>query len=247
MPLLCFEYFLHLGENYANEVLVLTVILIRTVIFYIVLTLIMRLMGKRQIGEIQISEFVAAVMLSELAALPITDRDIPLFHGLVSLVALGSLEVITAFACRKIPRLRKALYGEPIILVAGGKISNKGLDKARITLDEVLAVIRSEGYKSLDDVYCVILEQTGKISVLPKASSSPLTPTETKIEVKETGIDMPVMIEGVEIESFMEQTGKTKEDIERILMKYKLKKDECLILAFDETGKVKITKKEGQN
>jgi uncharacterized membrane protein YcaP (DUF421 family) len=83
--------------------------------------------------------------------------------------------------------------------------------------------------------------------VLPKASSSPLTPTETKIEVKETGIDMPVMIEGVEIESFMEQTGKTKEDIERILMKYKLKKDECLILAFDETGKVKITKKEGQN
>ena len=167
-------------------------------------------------------------MLSELAALPITDRDIRVSR-LVSLVALGSLEVITAFACRKIPRLRKALYGEPIILVAGGKISNKGLDKARITLDEVLAVIRSEGYKSLDDVYYVILEQTGKISVLPKASSSPLTPTETKIEVKETGIDMPVMIEGVEIESFMEQTVKPKR-FERILIEYKLKRRSLSLL-----------------
>ncbi|NLN55146.1 MAG: DUF421 domain-containing protein [Clostridiales bacterium] len=222
----------------------MTVILIRTVIFYIILTLIMRLMGKRQIGEIQISEFVAAVMLSELAALPITDRDIPLFHGVVSLVTLGTLEVITAFACRKIPRLRKALYGEPIILVAGGKIVNKGLDKARITLDEVLAVIRTEGYKSLDDIYYIILEQTGKISVIPRASAAPVTPDDTNLKVKETGPDMPVMIEGVEIESFMNRTGKTREDIKTILNQHNLKKEDCLILAFDETGRFKITKKD---
>ncbi|MDD4124452.1 MAG: DUF421 domain-containing protein [Eubacteriales bacterium] len=222
----------------------MTVILIRTVIFYIALTLIMRLMGKRQIGEIQLSEFVAAVMLSELAALPITDRDIPLFHGLVSLVALGSLEVITAFACRKLPRLRKTLFGEPIVLVAGGKIIDKGLDKARITLDEVLAVIRTEGYKSFDDVYYVILEQTGKISVLPKAASTPLTPKDSNITAEETGPDMTVMIEGVEIESFMERTGKTKADIAKILSENKLSKKDCMILAFDENGTVKLTKKE---
>ena len=109
----------------------MTVILIRAVIFYAALTIIMRIMGKRQIGEIQLSEFVAAVMLSELAALPITERDIPLFHGLVSLVTIGSLEVITAFVCRKVPRFRKTLYGEPIVLMAKGKVIDKSLDKAR--------------------------------------------------------------------------------------------------------------------
>ncbi len=222
----------------------MTVIFIRTVIFYIVLMVIMRIMGKRQIGEIQLSEFVAAVMLSELAALPITERDIPLFHGLVSLITLGSLEVITAFVCRKIPRFRKTLYGEPIILVAEGKIIDKSLDKARISLDEVLSVVRTQGYKTLDDVYYVILEQTGKISVLPKAASSPLTPKDNNIAVNETGPDLPVMIEGVEIESFMERTGKTKEDIEKILSDNNLSKKDCLILAFDGNGNLKLTKKQ---
>lgn len=221
----------------------MTVILLRTVIFYIVLTVVMRIMGKRQIGEIQLSEFVAAVMLSELAALPITDRDIPLCHGLISVIALGSLEVITAFVCRKLPRLRKTLYGEPIVLVAKGQIIEKGLDNARITLDEILSVIRTQGYKTLDDVYYVILEQTGKLSVLPKADAAPLTPKDNNIKVSENGLDMPVMIEGVEIESFMEQTGKTKGDIEKILIKNGISKEDCLVLTFDENGKPKLTKK----
>lgn len=222
----------------------MTVILIRAVIFYAALTIIMRIMGKRQIGEIQLSEFVAAVMLSELAALPITERDIPLFHGLVSLVTIGSLEVITAFVCRKVPRFRKTLYGEPIVLMAKGKVIDKSLDKARVTLDEVLSVVRTQGYKTLDDVYYVILEQTGKISVLPKAASAPLTPKDTGAAVTENGPDLTVMIEGVEIQSFMDEAGKNKADIAKALADNGINKKDCLILAYDETGTAKLTKKE---
>jgi len=224
----------------------LTVIFLRTVIFYIVLAAIMRLMGKRQIGEIQLSEFVAAVMLSELAALPITDRDIPLFHGIIAVITLGCLEVITAFLCRKIPRLRKTLYGEPIVLVAKGRVIEKGLDKARVTFDEVMSVIRAQGYKAIDDVYYVILEQTGKISVLPKAEVSPLTPKDAGVKVGEIGLDMPVVIEGVEIKSFMSQAEKTKGDIEKELRRGGIPKKKCVALTFDENGRAKLIKKEGE-
>ena len=84
-------------------------ILIRTVLFYILLSVLVRLMGKRQIGELQLPEFTAAILLSELAALPITDRDIPISHGVIALSVVVSLEVIVSFICRKCPRVRVRL------------------------------------------------------------------------------------------------------------------------------------------
>ena len=89
-------------------------ILIRTVLFYILLSVLVRLMGKRQIGELQLPEFTAAILLSELAALPITDRNIPISHGVIALSVVVSLEVIVSFICRKCPRVRKLLDGEPV-------------------------------------------------------------------------------------------------------------------------------------
>lgn len=222
----------------------MTVILIRTVIFYLILMLVMRLMGKRQIGEIQLPEFVSAVMLSEIAALPITDRDIPLFHGIVSLLILGGLEVVTAFLCRKLPKLRRVLYGEPIILMAKGRFSEKNMDKARISIDELLSAIRAQGYKQLNYVYYVILEQTGKISILPTADASPLTPKDTGARVCETGLDMPVYSDGVKFKSFAKEANVTDGDIEGVLRKTKTKPNECLIISFDCNGKVKLVKKE---
>ena len=92
----------------------MSAILIRTVLFYIILSVLVRLMGKRQIGELQLPEFTAAILLSELAALPITDRDIPILHGILALAVVVSLEVIVSFICRKCPRIRKLLDGEPV-------------------------------------------------------------------------------------------------------------------------------------
>ncbi|OGO88519.1 MAG: hypothetical protein A2Y15_01810 [Clostridiales bacterium GWF2_36_10] len=146
----------------------MVIIFCRTIIFYIALAILMRLMGKRQIGEVQISEFVAVIILSELAALPITDRDIPLLHGLVPLIIITAIEIITAYVCRKSPLLRKIIDGKPIILVKNGKMIEENMAKTRISPDEIQSEIRVNGYRQIQEIDTVILEQTGKMSVLPK-------------------------------------------------------------------------------
>ena len=104
----------------------MTVILFRTIIFYIMMTVLMRLMGKRQIGEVQLSEFVAITILSEIAALPITNREIPLLYGIVPLIIISTIEIITAFVCKKSPVIRKIIDGSPITLVKNGKLIRYG-------------------------------------------------------------------------------------------------------------------------
>ncbi len=151
----------------------MTVIVIRAFIFYIILTLMMKLMGKRQIGEMQLSELITTVLLSEMAVLPLTDTDVPLMHGLLPVLLISSLEVIVAFAEQKSAKFRVLLNGNPIILYEKGKFVDKNLVKARVSADDVEAQVRINGFQTLNEVSTVILERSGKMSVLPKKSNTP--------------------------------------------------------------------------
>ncbi|MBQ0092084.1 MAG: DUF421 domain-containing protein [Clostridiales bacterium] len=158
--------------QHCNEGGIITIVLLcRTLFAYVFLMLVVRLMGKRQIGELQMTEFISAILLSELAALPMTDRDVPLAHGLLPLLVIGSLEVTVAFFCAKSRTFRRLVEGNPVELVRGGAFVQRNLDKTRISREEVLAQIRQSGYRGLEEVDAVILEQTGKMSVLPAASA----------------------------------------------------------------------------
>lgn len=148
----------------------------RTVLIYFSLMLIVRLMGKRQIGELQMTEFISAILLSEIAALPVADRDIPLVYGILPLCIIGCMEVIFALLCRKFRPLRRLLEGKPVELVHNGHYLQKNLTRTRISQEEVEAQIRINGYRSIAEVDRVILEQTGKMSVLPARSVSGGTP-----------------------------------------------------------------------
>ena len=143
-------------------------ILIRTALSYFLLLAMVRLMGKRQIGELQMTEFISAVMLSEAAVFPITDRDIPLLYGLLPLVVISSTEVILALLCRKYAPVRHLLEGKPILLVENGRYMEKNLTRTRISREEVDSQIRVFGLQSVRQVDMVILEPTGQMSVLPK-------------------------------------------------------------------------------
>ncbi|MBQ3002179.1 MAG: DUF421 domain-containing protein [Clostridia bacterium] len=150
----------------------MTAILIRTVLAYIILLGIVRLMGKRQIGELQMTEFISAILLSEIASLPLTDRDIPLLYGIVPLCVIGSFEVILALLCRRFAPFRHFLEGKPIELVKNGVYLEQNLTKTRISREEIDAQIRINGFASIREVDTVTLEQTGKMSVLPKSTDS---------------------------------------------------------------------------
>lgn len=146
----------------------MSVIMVRAIIFYILLTLMMKLMGKRQIGEMQLSELVTTVLLSELAVLPVTDAGVPILHGLLPLALISSFEVIVSHFSKKSKKFGNFLNGTPIILFENGAFIEKNLEMTRISEEDAAAQMRINGYASLDEVEKIILERTGKMSVLPK-------------------------------------------------------------------------------
>lgn len=151
----------------------MSIIVIRAFIFYILLTLMMKLMGKRQIGEMQLSELVTTVFLSELAVLAVTDSDIPLLHGVLPLIMLSSIEVIISFISRKSKGFRVLLNGNPIVLFEKNNFIEENLTKARVSTEDIEAQVRINGFANMGEVSKVILERTGKMSVLPKKNATP--------------------------------------------------------------------------
>ncbi len=151
----------------------MTVTTIRAFIFYILLMAMMKLMGKRQIGEMQVSELVTTVLLSELAVLPVTDTDVPLLHGALPLLIISSIEVIVSFASQKSKKFRVFLNGNPVVLFENEKFNEENLTTVRISTEDVEAQVRINGFSNLSEVEKVILERTGKMSILPKEDAAP--------------------------------------------------------------------------
>ena len=147
-------------------------VILRAVIFYILLTLMMKLMGKRQLGEMEISELVTTVLLSELASFTITDTDIPIFHGLFPVLLISSFEVAISFISQRSKKFSKLLNGNAIILFNNGDFIIKNLERTRVSAEDIEAEVRINGLENMSEVKRVILERNGKMSVLPKDSGN---------------------------------------------------------------------------
>ena len=144
--------------------------IVRELLLYVFLMTSMKFMGKRQIGEMQMTEFITMMMLSELAVLPVTDNDIPLLHGVLPLAVISSIEVILSFIASRSRKFMVFMNGNPVVLMKDGDYVTENLKKTRISVDDVETQIRIGGYQSKDEVDTVILERTGKMSILPKDS-----------------------------------------------------------------------------
>ena len=148
------------------------IVLIRTIFLYFLVILVMRLMGKRQIGELQPYEFVITIMISDLAALPMQDTRLPLILGIIPIITLLFIKTILTQLQLKSQLTRKILEGEPCILVCRGKINYEALKKQQINLDELMEELRLAGYFDLNDIEYAILENNGQLSFLTSQSSS---------------------------------------------------------------------------
>ena len=146
----------------------MAVIFIRTVIIYILLLAVMRLSGKRQIGEIQISELVTTFLLSDIASYPLTDPGISLLNAVVPILTIIPLEIIFSFLTTKNNRVKKILDGNPSIVILHGKVQKKEMTRVRLSMDDLLCELRLKDIPSVADVDYAILEHNGQISVFPK-------------------------------------------------------------------------------
>ena len=219
-------------------------ILIRTVIIYLILNVAIRLMGKRQIGELEISDFVTTLLISEIASLPITDNSIPLSHAFIPIVTLIFLEVSSSLLIVSVPRLKNLRTARPTTLIRNGHFCQRAMRQARISLDELVSELRQKDITDLSEVSYAILEQSGKISVITKNSGKPPSAEQLGITVKESGMYHIVIDQGVINHHSLCQMEKGEEEIEKILKKHSLKKSEVYLMMMDDAGEVTLIKKE---
>ena len=139
-------------------------IFFRTLLIYIFLMLIMRLMGKRQIGELEVTDLVTTLLLSEIASLPITNQELPVSHAFIPMITLLALEVFSSYILVRSNRLKKILSARPTILINNGKLSPHALCEVRISIDELMSEIRQQGLTSPEQVECAILEKMSDTS-----------------------------------------------------------------------------------
>ena len=163
-------------------------ILIRTATIYVILLITMRIMGKRQLGELEIPELVTTLLISEIASLPIADRSIPIMHAVIPLVTILTIEMILSVILLKFPALKNMASTRPSVLIRHGKLDQGEMRRVRISLDELISELRQSGISSLGDVDYAILEQNGKLSLVLKRRCSPPTLEDLKLPTQETGI-----------------------------------------------------------
>ena len=219
-------------------------ILIRTIIIYVFLLIIMRIMGKRQIGELELSDLVTTFLLSEIASLPITDTSIPVAFAIIPMVILLTFEVCSSWLLSVSPRLKNLFSSHPSTLIHNGIINRKEMRAARLSLDELFAQIRQNGISDLSEVKYAILEQNGKITVIQSADSKPPSAKDMKIKVTDHGIEHIIISEGTINQYSLDALGFKKSEILGILEQRELLPEDVYLMLMDDTRNIKIFKKE---
>ena len=219
-------------------------ILVRILLIYIILSGGMRLAGKRQIGELQLSELVTAFLLSELAALCVTDADIPLLYSVIPVVVLLCLEILIPYFTSRHPKLKRIISGAPSVIIRRGVLDQVELSKMRMGADELLAELRLAGIGDISQVEYAILEENGHLSVIPKEGERPATPNDLSLFVEGKGIAHPLIIEGVINEYNLALVGHDRDWLFAELKRRKCPLGRVLLFTLDDAGGVNIIKYE---
>ena len=218
-------------------------IIYRTVLIYVILMVAMRLMGKRQIGELDMSDFITTLLISEIASLPITEKNIPLIHAILPIFMITLFELLSSFLVANYPRIKNILTTRPQLLIRGGELCLKELRKARISTDELISELRQSGIGGINEVEYAILEQNGKISVIPKASHRPPTTKELKLTANDTGIYHIVIEQGVINRHGLNTVNMKKDDIESKLKKMNLDIKDIYLMMINDSGQTEIVRR----
>lgn len=220
------------------------VTIIRITILYALLTIIMRIMGKRQIGQLQPGELVITMLISEVAAIPIQDNDIPMINAMVTVLLLAAFEIVISAVSMKSVRFRSFLQGNSIILIRDGVLDQKQLKRLRYTVEDLLEALREKDVFDINDVQYAVAETDGTLSVLLKPEKRGVTVEDAKLKAENTGLQCVVICDGRIIEADMKDCNMTEEKLKKILKKKGLVPEKILLLSSDANGNVNIIEKE---
>ena len=205
---------------------------------YLVLIFAVRLMGKRQIGEMEPAEFVVTMLVANLAAIPMQDGAIPLYSGLVPILTVLGMELVLSGLILRSVRLRQLLCGKPVILIDNGKILQENLKSARINLDELTGQLRAKDVLDIRTVQFAILETSGDLSVFPYPKEKPASAKDAGVQA--TGQHLPVTVveDGYLSRENLERAKKDEKWLEKVLSQHNCGIQDTFLLTVDESGQV---------
>ncbi len=215
-------------------------VLLRTLLVYGILMLAMRFMGKRQLGQLELSELITAVLLSEIASMPLTNPEVPLFHALLPVVILVSLEMLLSMLLLKIPSLKTLLGARPTVLIRHGQWDRKAMKSIPISTEELMSQLRLKDVPDPRDVEYAILEPNGQISVILSASARPAASQDASIPVRERGIVHLLVSDGKIQKKNLQMSGKDEAWLTEYLEAQEISINDIFLLWIDDLGEVCI-------
>lgn len=217
---------------------------VRAVVLYIIVLIVMRFMGKREIGQLQPFELVISIMIADLASTPMSEIGIPITSGIIPILGLLVMHLIISVLNMKSIKAREILCGKPRILIYRGKIDEKALIKEKFTINELEERLRGKDVMNLADVEFAILETSGEISVVLKPEKRGTIPQDFGISPEYEGIAYDLVIDGQVMYDNLKILGKNYEWLKKELKKQNMKPEEALVATIDGGGEIFAQKKE---
>lgn len=223
------------------------ILVLRTFIIYLMVIIVLRLMGKREIGQLQTFELVVILMISDLAAIPSEDVGIPLLRGVIPILVLLLTNITIAFISLKSEKARVLINGVSAVIVQRGKILEAEMKKNCYNLNDLLEELRMKNVPNIADVEFAILENNGQLSVFPKSQKRPVTPEDLKINTSFEGLPHVLIMDGKLHESTLQETNKDLTWLKSQLRKHGINRIEDVLLAsLDSSGTLYLQAKEAK-
>lgn len=219
---------------------------IRTVVLYLALTVVIRLLGKRQVGQMEPTEFVVAMLAANLVSIPMQDGGIPLLSGLVPVLTVLGMELIFSWLSMRSIKLRRLLCGKPVILIENGHILQNNLRRTGVTMDELSSLLRQKDVLDLRSVQYAILETDGNLSVFPFAKNLPATAADAGIKAKVQFLPVTVISDGYLFRENLPAARRDEAWVRQELEKHHADVENTWLLTVDAAGHVLWLGKEAE-
>lgn len=219
------------------------VLMVRTLLCFVMVMVSIRLMGKRQVGQLQVPELVVAIIISQVASIPLVEEGTPLLRVVVPIFLMAAYELLMSSLTLVSPKIDKLIYGAPSFLMNGGKLSRSEMRRQRVTLQDLFEAMRDKGISRLEDVSCVILETNGHLSIFPKPGKENATAADLGLARQETGVPVIVAIDGRPNHNGLAFYGRDEAWLSARIAKEKLTLSEVFVMTLDSADQVFIVKR----
>lgn len=220
---------------------------VRSIILYVIVLVVMRLMGKREIGQLQPFELAIAIMIADLASVPMSEVGIPIINGIIPILSLLVMHLIISFINLKSIKVRQLICGKPSILIYRGKINEKVLIKERFTINELQERLRANNINNLADVEYAILETSGQVSIIQKPNKRTTIPEDFNIMPEYEGISYDLVVDGKIMNDNLKILNKTYGWLKKEVNKFNIEPEEALLVTVNAKGDIFCQKKEKYN